>query len=484
MLGRRNALFNRPAAPLRPMTVMVDAKLLPRARHDKKINYLLELVAMEPVQAHLYSHDGPPERTQAVIAADTGVEGIRDWVVTRASDEGERLDAIYLRDGVPTRVPTEANDPYFLHVSQTIPLTEGPANDLRPQVREDALGLLVAKAIRADLFVTDRRLLVDSDSDFWRGVTVMPPEAALPVVGLYLRQQEKFVLHRSPALGMPAMMENLTKRDRTWFYWQAAQGLMPSQDRWASACNAYTSTTKDMTLSSLPKALTWRVDQVLRARDRLLAVLALVPQDHGPVDEALTELDQILLWLMAGFDITAQVAHVALGVPMKLRAAAWQNDDWLNKAALYDANLVDLVRKDNDDEGQHILTIVRILRNSVHGDALSAGGMIPVVGRHALEPLVALPQSNREQVLEAIGALGGGELWGVVQPVSGDDLYLHPGKFVEQLLPRTLRVLNQLMTATPVERLLGADARPDDLPRTLPLTLQDHRIRWQLGLDQ
>jgi hypothetical protein len=481
LLGRRHALFNHPAAPLRPMIVVVDALLLARAAHDEKVKYLLELLTENPIQAHLYAGSGAPKDSQLVIAVDTGVEGIRDWVVTAAGDSGEHLDVIYLKDGVPTLTPTDAGHPYIPHLFESFKSTDDPSGDRRAQARADALGLLVAKAIRADLFVTDRPLLVDGESEFWRGLTVMPPDTALPVVGLYLRQQEKFVLHRSPALGSPDALLRLTERNQTWFYWQAAQGLIPGRDRWAYACAAYTRAANDTTLSSLPQALIWRLDQVLRARDRLLATLAVVPQDYSPVDEALTELDQILLWLMAAFDIAARVAHVALDVPMKIRNAAWQSEEWLNKLANQDTALANLVR--NNSEGEHILTIVKELRNSVHGDALSAGGMIPVAGKHALEPLVALPQSSREHVLEAIDALGGQEVWGVVQPFPEKDLHFHPGTFVEQLLPRTLNVLNALMDATSVERLLGAESDPERVPGTLPRMLHDHRMMWQLGLE-
>lgn len=305
ILGRRYALFRRPAAPLRTMLVVVDAALLARSQHDAKVKYLLELLAEEPIQAHLYSYHGPPEHAQAVVAADTGVEGIRDWVVTCASDNGEKLDAVYLKDGIPTRVSTEANDHYFLHLSETIPPVQNPRDDLSVQVRAEAFGLLVSKAIRADFFITDRPLLMDSDSGFLRGTTVIESEAALPLVGLYLRQQEKFVLYRTPALGMRSAPVRLVGRDRMSFYWEAAQLLLPARHRWDYGYGSHPSATNDTALSSLPTSLIWRIDQVLRARDRLLATLALVPQDHGSADEAMTELDLILLWLMAAFDITA-----------------------------------------------------------------------------------------------------------------------------------------------------------------------------------
>ncbi len=459
------------------MIVVVDARLLARSLHDEKVKYLLELLAEEPIQAHLYAYHGPPHHAQAVVAVDTGVEGIRDWVITRPSENGEKLDAIYLKDGVPTRVPTESIDRSFLHMLETGPVTEGLRDELLAQARIDALGLLVSRAIRADLYITDHPLLVDSESGFWRGTTVMEPHSAIPIVGLYLRLQEKFVLSRSPAIGMRNFPVRHVERDRMWFYWEAAQLLLPARHRWEFGCRLYSSVTNDTALSSLPTSLIWRIDQVLRARDRLLATLALVPRDHGPADEAMTELDQRRIWLMAAFDITARVAHHALGMPLEdAWQAGWQRR-WLKEVAKLDKALADLMR--HNREGEFVISIVSELRNSLHGQALSAGSTIPVVGKHALQPLVELPQSSRERVVAAIDALGGQSIWGVVYPFPDAPPHIHPGIFVEQLLPRALSVLNALMNATPVHQ----DVDPERIPRALPRMQLDHRVMWQLGLE-
>lgn len=356
--------------------------------------------------------------------------------------------------------------------------TGKPTHVLQAQARADTLALLVAKAIRADLFITDRQLLVDCDSDYWRGVTTIRPEAALPIIGLYLRQQEVFLHYRSPSLGMSIAPVHRNESDRVRFYWEAAQLLTPARHRWEFAAKTSRAGSDDTVIFSPPRVLTWRMGQVLQARDRLLTTLAVVPKDHSAVDEVLTELELILLWLMAAFDITAQAAHIALGVPMNMRNAACQYEGWLGKAALRDEGLVNLVR--NESDGQHILTIVRALRNSIHGDALSAGGMIPVVGDHAREPLVALPVSSRGQVLDAMDKLGGRDVWGVAQPFPDSDLHLHPGAFIEQLLPRAFSILNELMNATPVSK----DVDPERIPQALPRMLRDNRIIWQLGLEQ
>jgi hypothetical protein len=73
------------------MIVMVDATLRAHIQQDDKIRYLFELLAEQPIQAHLYAVDSPPTYTQEVIATETGVEGVRDWVATSVTDDDIRL---------------------------------------------------------------------------------------------------------------------------------------------------------------------------------------------------------------------------------------------------------------------------------------------------------------------------------------------------------------------------------------------------------
>jgi hypothetical protein len=68
-----------------------------------------------------------------------------------------------------------------------------------------------------------------------------------------------------------------------------------------------------------------------------------------------------------------------------------------------------------------------------------------------------------------------------------DHLLLHPGEFVEQLIPAACRLLNSLLAATPVERLSGVDLdaldlSPSNAPQNAFNVKHGQRIRMQLGL--
>jgi hypothetical protein len=105
-----------------------------------------------------------------------------------------------------------------------------------------------------------------------------------------------------------------------------------------------------------------------------------------------------------------------------------------------------------------------------------------VVGDFALEMLVRLPSEEREKATAEMKALGGEAAWGVVAAFPDADLHLLPARFVEQLLPRALALLNALIAATPVEQLEGVGVTSGQLADDRPLSLLEQRAIWQLGL--
>jgi hypothetical protein len=67
-------------------------------------------------------------------------------------------------------------------------------------------------------------------------------------------------------------------------------------------------------------------------------------------------------------------------------------------------------------------------------------------------------------------------------------LHADPGVLLNRLLPHGIELLNELMTATPVEQLSGVSLKPED---GMPPhgrggeafgERERHSIRWQLGL--
>ena len=76
---------------------------------------------------------------------------------------------------------------------------------------------------------------------------------------------------------------------------------------------------------------------------------------------------------------------------------------------------------------------------------------------------MALPEDAAEQVLEAVGAVGGAESWGLRTVVAGQ-IHLDPGILVDELFSAVVKVLNDVMEHTPVERLAHVDPTAVGMP--------------------
>lgn len=134
--------------------------------------------------------------------------------------------------------------------------------------------------------------------------------------------------------------------------------------------------------------------------------------------------------------------------------------------------------------GADVLIILSRLRNTVHASGLRALA-IGTAGRRE-GTLAGLPRADGAQVLEAADRQGGRDTWGLMDQIEGR-LHFDPGVLLDQLLPRTIDVLNKLMAATPVEQLPRVHLKPEDQvpPSSRDAAfgeLERQSVRWQLGM--
>lgn len=134
--------------------------------------------------------------------------------------------------------------------------------------------------------------------------------------------------------------------------------------------------------------------------------------------------------------------------------------------------------------GVDTLTILGLLRNTVH----RAGLKVLAIARGSArqETLVGLPCTDSAEILAVADRRGGRDAWGLREALLGE-LHADPGLLLEGLLPAVTELLNDLMTATPVETMTGVALKPaDSLPPDgddQPFALRARQsIRWQLGL--
>jgi hypothetical protein len=206
-------------------------------------------------------------------------------------------------------------------------------------------------------------------------------------------------------------------------------------------------------------SLLQRFDRALEQRDQVLVALS-QPQNNDLRDDALHGLDVILIYFMAAIDVAARVAHRTLQIPGDEYLAGWQKKrpgGWWGQVNAADPNLAAVVA--SGTTGDDLLTVVRLLRNSVHGAALQ--GVAYVNNAQPQQTLVGLPADQEADLLASMDRLGGRATWGASSVLPGRT-HVDPAIVLDRLFEYAPALLNELMEKTPVEQLQGVTITPGD----------------------
>jgi hypothetical protein len=467
-------------APFRKLVVLLDSVVLDTLDQStwSKEWLLAGLLTLDLVHCLRYADNGPPSDAPTTSFEPLG-ERVLGWAVLGPEEAGAiHRSVTWATSGSTTEGGVMGDAP----AAAAGDARTDAYRELEPAVaserrRADALAAKVAETIGADIFITDREYLHNVTWPLADGVTYCALDDALTVIGLYLRSQGSFIISRDPAgRGTHTMNRGL-------YYWVGTRELLPSAWRWFSACVQHSQAVGNDGLLLLGQSVLQRVQRALQVRDEVNIALN-KPQDNDTADEALSSLDVALLLLMGAVDATARVVHAVLGMnDDEAYNAGWQRTRWFPAVAGQVPGLGALFAAGTAEF--HTLTILRVLRNSIHGEALPA--LAVGQGRRRDRTLVGLPASQQAELLAAFAALGGEEQWGVEQLIPGR-IHADPGVLLEQLLPRVLQMLNRIMDETPVERLSGVsldsgDSDPSTEGNSDPFhELNRQSIRWQLGL--
>lgn len=446
---------------------MVDADLAresPPSFPLTKESLLSDLLGSPLVKVYRYSDNGPPEdvapRARRSEGFGSDVDVYDGWVV--ATQQGEPRDEHW-----------------------TVCFADRPDSFTLSGVTGDAVGIAAADGMRADglaaqvasqgltadMYVTERPYLHSVTWDIARGVVLCQVDEALVLLGLYLRAQGDF------------RVASMVAVNRGLYFRVATHELLPEGWRWSAACYQHAGKVKDSELNLLADSVFQRVARAIEARDRVHIALS-QPQHNDTRQEMLARLDDVLIDLMGAVDATARVAHRVLGLsPDKEFYSSWQNEKWVASFAEAAPDLATVVKPGG--EHSQTLTILRLLRNSVHGTALQGIALKDSIREE--QSLVRLPPQD-EAVLTAMDALGGRAAWGARQLVS-ESVHIDAGLFVDVLLKNVLELLSSLMSYTPVELLDGVSLTHADMAPPVPdpknTGVWDEwvrtSIRWQLG---
>ena len=470
--GRRlsGALFEeRPA--LRKLLVLADADLLANA-NDSTLSQkvlLTGLLTHPYIKVLRYRDQGPPAdmRRQSYGPPEAGYNMVGGWAELLPPDSGG-VHAVQYVDG--SRIHHRAvygDGAARARTTGSVAYRDRDWEATADHRERDLLAAEVAQVVEADLFITERSYLFELRSPVAQGVTVCRTPEALAMVALYLRTQQEFVLWCAADGTGPTTNE--------WLYYQiGAMGLLPELRQWSAVWPQVQLEQAREALSGLSGALWQRITRALRTRDRFHRAYDL-PQNRDTVRTMLVELDTLLITLMGAVDVSARFVHILLGLPVRQRRyAGWQHSDsWLAKVAEKDAALAALFKPGTTLA--HTVDILRLLRNTVHSEAIRA--TMRQVGFTRDAP-IRLPREDEKTILASMDAVGGRETWGA-QAAPDRSAAVDPGRFIEQLLPSVLTVLNAVMAHTPGAGSAEQRSSNDDHPWYNERN--QCSIAWQLG---
>jgi hypothetical protein len=475
--AQRGSLYEERRA-YRKFVVMADADTIDDQfdiANLTKAGLLADLLKHDLVRLYRYGDSGPPAGTPAEPGHPDHYPG---WILVHHRDRANQSWAASYK-GSPHSYSSGGimgNAVQIAGADSSSGFYQGLSPAQQKKRREaDALAAQVAvQALQTDLYVTERPYLC-SKAWLTRGVTACGVEDSLAVLGLYLRSQGEFVV------------ADRCRFNRGLYFWVGTRELLPDAWRWFGACVQNSTGAGNDDLLLLGGSLLQRVQRALEARDAIHLALNR-PQNNDTQQEALSNLDVALMFLMGAVDVAARVAHRALGITSAEYRAAWQDTKprgWLASVRPIAPNLAQIV--DPGVHGERVLTILRLLRNAVHGAALQ--GIAFVNGSAPMQSLVALPAGGQPELISAFQATGGEASWGASSPMP-DRWHLDPGVFCDRLFEEVIALLNDLMRETPVERLPHvnlsvADTQPPSGGDPSRSNLFDpwirSSIRWELG---
>lgn len=443
---------------LRKLVVMCDADVLPDTSTSSTgvmtTERQLESILALPLIKRFFFAGGnlPGDVTPTRMVGSTSLH--QDWIVLDpGSQEGNwcavyPIENGYAMGGVLGNAPViAAND------GSSGAYDDLPPEDAAHRRHDDALACQIAgQGLGADLFITNRPYPLRREGFIRAGTTVCTAEEALGLIGLYLRTQGDFHLWKGFSF------------NRGLFYWVGTREILNQAWRWFHACVQHSGAAGDDSLMLLGGSLLQRFDRALEQRDKVLVSLS-QPQNNDLRDDALHGIDVILLYFMAAVDVAARVAHRTLQISGDEYTASWQNKrrgGWWEKVNAAEPQLAAVVG--SGTTGADVLTVVRLLRNSVHGAALQ--GVAYVEGSQPQQTLVGLPADQEADLLAAMDRLGGRSSWGANSVLPGRT-HVDPASVLDRLFEYVPTLLNELMEKTPVEQLQGVAITPADcLPPT------------------
>lgn len=453
----RSPLFTG-TQPARDLLVVVDYDIadLYHPVHPKTV--LEKLLSDQHVAAYSFSNDGPPAEYERKHHKFMG-EYVPGWINNGASSN-DRMIRFSFTYGDEKCLHEQAVADYLFERAnrdtEAHSYNDLSAKDSALRRVKDFDALSVAVEMGADMFITNRPYLIERRDSMERlyKVRICSEEEALPLLFFYLRSHGDFYLYMNNIFSHTVVNEHS-------FFRMAAMSRFPVFWQWEQAAESISDTKLKVKFIQNYQSILRDLEHILIARDRIgiLASQAAYPRVQS--DLLFLFVDD-LVTLSGLLDSLALQADLSNGMKTNPTQVSWNNKSWRKKlkqcSQCEDWPLL-------EDTALSYIQLLAGLRNSVHGDPLSAVSVLEnkrfcLLRDPPAEFLIQLtsdyPSSSRNNVADVVAKVGG-QNWPEIRHDEYGALFALPQPFLNRIVSYTLDSFNRTLPLIRLADFPGVD---------------------------
>lgn len=321
--------------------------------------------------------------------------------------------------------------------------------------RNDITAVEAHSALQRDIFVTASPLLLCERNRF-QHANIRSPLEAVKIVGLFLRSRDNWTYSK--------VGKATCKTDSGLFYWVLARTNLPAMWRYFSGC-VYAQQFLGENILHIGQSVLVRCTRALQARDAIGTQFYLL-QDNTTRDTMMYHFDYLTLLLAGIFDAQANIVNIAYHLVDRDVNISFRNRDFLR--ALRGNSTRHISKIVTSNRCKQLMKMLHSLRNTIHNAGLSMYASNTLAGQQM--SLVKVPESIQDDLWQASTALSTPEEWGIARKeflsydsqvgclVPQKEVSIEPYTYASQLLREWFGLINDIASATEVERLfVGRD---------------------------
>jgi hypothetical protein len=312
------------------------------------------------------------------------------------------------------------------------------------QALQDLMIAIANHSVCQDILITSSKwLLGNKEIAFVDDANPCLPSEALKIMGLLFRVHGDF------------RYAGIDRCPKWLFYKRLINHKLPSMGKYFNAC-LYSSTLRpdDITdITILGQSIFQRCIRAIQAHDEI-GRLFYVEQNNEIRDEAMYHFDYLTLLLSGVLDAQARVAYRAyVGPDSDKSTVSFRNSGFVDKL---DPSFVAFLKSSYFED---ISNIISKMRNTIHGAGLTTFAYNKA---NSQKSFVQIPDIDAQKIWNTTESYDSAIKWGL-QKFPDNTIAFEPYAFSQQLIDRTLDIVNTIASLTQVEKLFPLGAEVPDL---------------------